>query len=57
MGRYICGMVAGLIVGATVGVILLPQLDKKTQRKIRRARQKFMDFAEDSYDDMREMIN
>ena len=56
MGKYINGMVAGLIVGATVGVLLLPKLDKKTQRKIRRAGQKILDFAEDSYDDMRDMI-
>ena len=31
MGRYISGMVAGLAVGATIGMIVMPQLDRKTR--------------------------
>lgn len=57
MGKYINGMVAGLVVGATVGMMLLPQLDRKTQKKIKKAGCMLLDFAEDSYDDIRGMID
>ena len=36
MGRYISGMVAGLAVGATIGMIVMPQLDRKTQKKLKK---------------------
>ena len=57
MGRYISGMVAGLAVGATIGMIAMPQLDRKTQKKIKKAGCKLLDFAEDSYGDIIDFIN
>ncbi|PRR82349.1 YtxH domain-containing protein [Clostridium vincentii] len=56
MNRYINGMIAGIVVGATVGIMVLPQLDRKTQKSVRRAGKKIIDIAEDSYDSVREMI-
>ena len=57
MGRYISGMVAGLAVGATIGMIVMPQLDRKTQKKIKKAGWKLLDFAEESYGDIIDFIN
>lgn len=57
MGRYISGMVAGLAVGATIGMIVMPQLDRKTQKKIKKAGCKLLDFAEDSCGDIIDFIN
>ncbi|MBS5925802.1 MAG: YtxH domain-containing protein [Clostridium sp.] len=57
MGRYISGMVAGLAVGATIGMIVMPQLDRKTQKKIKKAGYKLLNFAEESYGDIIDFIN
>jgi gas vesicle protein len=57
MGRYISGMVAGLAVGATIGMIVMPQLDRKTQKQIKKAGCKLLDFAEESYGDIIDFIN
>lgn len=57
MGKYINGMIAGVIVGATIGMIVMPQLDRRTQRKIKKAGCRLLDFAEDSCGDIMELIN
>lgn len=57
MGKYINGMVAGLVVGTTIGIMVLPQLDRKTQKKIKKAGCKLLDFAEDSCESMMGVIN
>ena len=57
MCKYLSGMVAGLVVGATVGMMVMPQLDRKTQRCVRRRGQKMLDFMEDSYDDLMGKFN
>lgn len=57
MGKYINGMIAGVIVGATIGMIVMPQLDRRTQKKIKKAGCRLLDFAEDSCGDIMEFIN
>ncbi|MGG7178712.1 YtxH domain-containing protein [Clostridium paraputrificum] len=57
MGKCINGMAAGMLIGAAVGMMLLPQLDRRKQRAIRKAGQKLFDFAGDSYDDIMGMIH
>ena len=57
MGSYTSGMVAGLAVGATIGMIVMPQLDRKTQKQIKKAGCKLLDFAEESYGDIIDFIN
>ena len=42
-------MAAGAIIGAAVGVLLLPQLDRKTQRAIKKTGRRMMGMAEDAY--------
>lgn len=52
MTKYMFGMVTGLVVGTTVGMMVMPQLDRKTQKNVKRAGQRMMNLAEDSYDSM-----
>ena len=57
MGKYVNGMIAGLLVGATVGIMVMPQLDRKTQKCVRRKGQKMLDFVEDAYDNVMDRMN
>ncbi|WP_253289335.1 YtxH domain-containing protein [Clostridium sp. MSJ-8] len=48
MNKYLCGMATGMIVGASIGMMVFPQLDRKTQRKMKNAGNKVIDMATDS---------
>lgn len=50
MGRCINGMVTGMLIGVSVGVMVLPQLDRKTQKTVRRFSKKMVNRAMGSYD-------
>ena len=48
MNKYLSGMATGIIVGASIGMMVFPQLDRKTQRKMRNVGNKVIDIATDS---------
>ena len=50
MGRMIKSMLWGLLVGTAVGILLFPELDRRTQRNIKRAKKRAMCMAGDCYD-------
>ena len=50
MGKVLMGITAGTIVGATIGVMMVPTLDRKTQRKIKRASRVALCALEEGYD-------
>lgn len=52
MGKTFNGMMVGLVLGTAVGMMVLPQLDKKTQRNVKRAGRRLLDAAEDKCDCM-----
>lgn len=52
MGKVLMGITAGTIVGATIGVMMVPTLDKKTQRKLRKVSRVAMGALEEGYDQM-----
>lgn len=52
-GRFIKGMAAGLMVGAAAGMMLLPEMDRGTKRKIKRTARVVKDVAGDAYDNMK----
>lgn len=56
MGKMIGGLVTGAIVGAAVGVMVLPQLDRKTQRNVRRVGKRALGVAEEAYDCVRDYM-
>ena len=52
MLRIIKGMVAGAVLGVVVTAVMLPQLDRKTQRNLKRVGRRAMNMAEDACDMM-----
>lgn len=57
MCKYINGMVAGIIVGAAVGMMILPQLDRKTQKTMKRAGNTVLDLIGDSCGSVMDLIH
>lgn len=55
MGKCSCCMLTGVAVGMALGMIILPQLDRKTQRTVKRAGNRVLDMAEDTFSGMRYM--
>ena len=56
MKKYLNGMMTGVIVGAAVGMAVMPQLDRKTQKMVRKAGKKLVNFAESSYENVINII-
>ena len=52
MLKILKGMVAGAIVGVAVSAVMLPQLDRRTQRNLKRVGRRAMNIAEDACDMM-----
>lgn len=52
MGKLIKGMAAGALIGTAVGMAVLPQLDRKTQKNMRKFGRKLSNMAEDTYDNI-----
>ena len=42
----------GIVVGAAAAIVVLPQLDRKTQRAVRRTGKKMCCMAGDAYDNV-----
>lgn len=51
-GRFITGITAGTLIGVAAGMIMSPQVDRSTRRRIRRSGRYMRDMAEDVYDGM-----
>ena len=49
MGKVIKSLAIGTIFGVAIGIMVLPELDRKTQRNIRKTRRKIKGVAEDRY--------
>ncbi|MCI6691359.1 MULTISPECIES: YtxH domain-containing protein [unclassified Clostridium] len=52
MLRMIKGMAAGAVIGVAVTAVMLPQLDRRTQRNLKRVGRRAMNMAEDACDMM-----
>lgn len=46
-------MASGLMIGAAAGMLIVPQLDRGTKRKIRRTGKMMRNSASDMYDNIR----
>lgn len=57
MGRCINGMVTGMIVGATIGIMVMPQLDRRTQRTVKKFSRKVASRAMGSYDGIASLMH
>ncbi|MBN1047743.1 YtxH domain-containing protein [Clostridium botulinum] len=52
MGNFTKGIVAGALISTAVGIMVMPNLDRRTQRKMKKAGIKIRDMAEDTYESM-----
>lgn len=50
MCRFMKGVVAGTVIGMAAAMMIIPSMDRKTQRNMRRAGRRMVDMAEDTYD-------
>lgn len=53
MGKMMNGLLAGAVVGATIGMAVVPQLDRKTRKRIQRTGKRVFSAAEDAYDSVK----
>ncbi|CUQ05547.1 YtxH domain-containing protein [Clostridium baratii] len=56
MGKMIKGMAAGALIGTAVSMVMLPRMDKRTRRHMRRAGKRFINAAGETYDNMMTMM-
>lgn len=52
MMKYMNGMITGIVVGATIGIMVVPQLDRKSQKAVKKASEKVFNLAENSCEGM-----
>ena len=57
LGKVIKSLAIGTIFGVAIGMMVLPELDRKTQRNIRRTSKKLKSVAGDAYDNILDYIN
>lgn len=50
MCRFMKGIVAGTVIGMAAAMMIIPSMDRRTQRNMRRAGRRMIDMAEDTYD-------
>ena len=50
MLKMLKGVMVGAVAGITISAVVLPQLDRKTQKNIKRVGRRAMNMAEDTYD-------
>lgn len=53
-GRMLGGLTAGIIIGAAASMMVLPQMDSRTRRKVNRTTRKFMNTAGDFIHDIKD---
>lgn len=49
---FIKGMTTGALIGATVGMLVAPQMNRNTRKRLRRSGDMMMGIMGDVYDDM-----
>lgn len=47
--KFTAGLTVGIALGAMVGMVVLPQLDRKTRKNFKRAGNRIMDMADEAY--------
>ena len=57
MGKVIKSLAIGTVLGMAVGMMVLPELDRKTQRNIRRTSKRLRCAAGDAYDNILYYMN
>ena len=56
LGKIIKSLAIGTVFGVAMGMMILPELDRKTQRNIKKTSRKIMGAAADAYDNILDYI-
>lgn len=57
MQRFSKGMMAGILIGVAVEMAIMPQYDRNTQRKMKRAGKKMRNVAESTYNGIQDWMS
>ncbi|CAG7840274.1 MULTISPECIES: YtxH domain-containing protein [Clostridium] len=57
MHRFLKGLTTGAIIGATAGIMMLPQMDKRTRKKLMRSRRHMMHRAENMVENLTDWLS
>jgi gas vesicle protein len=55
MGKFVNGLAAGAIITATIGMMVVPQLDRNTRKRLEKSGRRMLNMAGDMYDNMARM--
>lgn len=56
MAKMITGIATGLVLGAAASMLVMPELDKRTKKKVKHGIKAAKSFAGDCYNNVRDMI-
>ncbi|MFT8316326.1 MAG: YtxH domain-containing protein [Clostridium sp.] len=56
-GKFIKGITTGALIGAAAGMLIAPDLNRNTRKKIRTSRRFISNAAEDIFDNVRHWID
>lgn len=56
MGRFIKGMAAGILIGVAAEMMMLPNCDRRTRRRMKRVGARMRGMMEDTYGGMYNLI-
>ena len=57
MYRYMKGIVTGTVIGMAAAMMIIPSMDRRTQKTVRRVSRKMIDVAGDAYDGVMDLMN
>lgn len=55
-GGFIKGITTGAIIGATAGMMMVPQMSRRTRKMLRRNSKMFMNRAGDVFDNIKDYM-
>lgn len=57
MKKFVSGITTGALIGATLGMMVMPKIDWRTRHKIKRTGRAIKNAAEGMYDGMKNIIS
>jgi gas vesicle protein len=52
MGRFMSGITTGALIGATIGALVVPNLDRDTRKRLQKSSKRVIHMAGDLYENM-----
>ncbi|AEB75429.1 YtxH domain-containing protein [Clostridium botulinum] len=57
MHRFLRGLTTGAIIGATAGIMMSPQMDKRTRKKLMRSKRHMIHKAENMVENLTDWLS